>query len=95
MGSTDNIYGVALPHGQMQSVKKTIVSFIILPDYRKWKKHMVKVIVFLNLSKDDLSISRNILNDIFCLIKSDRFQSMLKNGISKEKFITLLGVDKE
>lgn len=97
IGSTDNIYQVALPHGDINLVKKTVISFAILEKPMKWKNHHVKLIIFFNIAKKDLEKSRDILGDIYQLIHSRQLEELLKGKVEVRDILKLIstGVDND
>lgn len=90
LGSTDNIYSFAIPHGDIQYVNKTLISVMLLKKPINWNKHSVNIVIFFNISKDDLAISKGILDDIYALMNSKSFAMLLKKGVTKEKFINFI-----
>ncbi len=90
IGSTDNIYQVALPHGDMKYVKKTVICFGILKEPIKWKNHFVQLIIFFNISKEDIIKSRGILDDIYKLIHSKELKELLKGHLCIEDILKLV-----
>lgn len=92
IGSTDNIYQIALPHGDIKLVNKTIISFYLLKNARKWKNHMVKLVIFFNIAESDLTISKKILDDLYCFIRSHQLAERLKLKSDKQSIEELLGI---
>ena len=90
IGSTDNIYQIALPHGDMKYVKKTVICFGILEEPIKWKNHFVHLIIFFNISKEDIIKSRDILDDIYKLIQSKELKELLKGHLCIEDILQLV-----
>lgn len=91
-GSTDNIYQIALPHGDIKLVNKTIISFYLLKNAKKWKNHVVKLVIFFNIAENDLTISKKILDDLYSFIKSQRLAEALKQNCDKQSIEELLGI---
>lgn len=92
IGSTDNIYQIALPHGDIKLVNKTIISFYLLRNAKKWKNHIVKLVIFFNIAEDDLTISKKILDDLYSFIKSQRLAEIMKQNCDKQSIEELLGI---
>lgn len=90
LGSTDNIYSFAIPHGDIQYVNRTLLSVVLLKKPIRWNKHSVSIVIFFNVSRDDLVISKGILDDIYALMNSESFAMLLKKGITKKKFINFI-----
>lgn len=91
-GSTDNIYQIALPHGDIKLVNKTIISFYLLKTAKKWKNHVVKLVIFFNIAENDLTISKKILDDLYSFIKSQKLAEILKQNCDKRSIEELLGI---
>lgn len=92
IGSTDNIYQIALPHGDIKLVNKTIISFYLLRNAKKWKNHIVKLVIFFNIAENDLTISKKILDDLYSFIKSQRLAEIIKQNCDKQSIEELLGI---
>lgn len=92
IGSTDNIYQIALPHGDIKLVNKTIISFYLLRNAKKWKNHIVKLVIFFNIAENDLTISKKILDDLYSFIKSQRLAEIMKQNCDKQSIEELLGI---
>lgn len=92
VGSTDNIYQIALPHGDIKLVNKTIISFYLLKTAKKWKNHTVKLVIFFNIAENDLTISKKILDDLYCLIKSRELAEAFRQKIDQRTIQVLLGI---
>ena len=90
---TDNIYGFAIPHGDPKYVKKTRLTVVLLKEPIKWQRHLVSIVIFVNIAKEDLLSSKSILQDIFDLMQSKSFALALKSGMSKEEFMKFIGKD--
>lgn len=86
-GATDNKYGVAIPHGNLNFVNKTTISIWIGKEPIKWTSHMVSIAIFFNISKEDLISCKAILDEIYHLIKSDELANIMEIGITKENFL--------
>lgn len=92
IGSTDNIYQIALPHGDIKLVNKTIISFYLLRNAKKWKNHTVKLVIFFNIAENDLTISKKILDNLYSFIKSQRLAEIIKQNCDKQSIEELLGI---
>lgn len=92
IGSTDNIYQIALPHGDIKLVNKTIISFYLLRNAKKWKNHIVKLVIFFNIAENDLTISKKILDNLYSFIKSQRLAEIIKQNCDKQSIEELLGI---
>lgn len=86
-GATDNRYGVAIPHGNLNFVNKTTVSVWIGEKPIKWTNHFVHMAIFFNVNKQDLMNCKVILDEIYHLIKSEELAKLFETGITKENFL--------
>lgn len=86
LGSTDNIYNFAIPHGDLKYVKETKIVFVILKKPIKWERYFVKRVIFLNVNKKDLIVLKNLLDELFYLMQKEEF----KKQLDKNKFLILL-----
>ncbi|MEJ8737169.1 PRD domain-containing protein [Erysipelotrichaceae bacterium HCN-30851] len=91
LGATDNVHNFAIPHGDIRFVNKTVISIVLLKNPLKWNKYYVNIVVFFNISKEDLVISKDILDDIFTLMHSNSFEKLIHEGLSKELFLKFIG----
>lgn len=86
-GATDNIFGVAIPHGNLNFVNKTTVSIWIGKKPIKWTTHRTSMAIFFNVNKQDLMNCKAILDEIYHLIKSEELAKLFETGITKENFL--------
>lgn len=86
-GATDNRYKTAIPHGSLDLVKKTCVSIWIGKNPIKWSSHPVKIAIFLNINKQDLPLCKDLVEEIYMLIKSDTLGQLLESSRPKENLI--------
>lgn len=86
IGSTDNNFSCAVPHGQLKYVNKSIVSIALIKKPIKWNKYYVKTVIMLAINENDLYQSKEILQDIYNLIKSERFSDIL----NKKDFLQII-----
>ena len=93
ISSTDNIYGFALPHGDIKYVEKTKLCVVLLKKPLHWNKHQVSIVIFFNIHYDDLQSSKKILDDIYNLMHSERFKELMRQGIGKEEFLEFIKKD--
>lgn len=78
IASTSNGFFAALPHGNIDYVKKTTLYFTTLKQSVKWGKYQVKLIVFICICKKDLPKAKGILQEIYSLIQN---KDVLENFI--------------
>lgn len=90
LGTTDNVYMFAIPHGDVKYVKQTKMGIVLLKNPMKWNKHLVSIVIFFNIKRDDLIQSKAILDDIYALMHSDEFNKKLRNGITKDIFLKFI-----
>ena len=80
IGSTDNNFSCAIPHGQLKCVNKSIVSIALIKKPIKWNKFYVKTVIVLAINENDLYQSKEILQDIYSLIKNKKFGDILNRN---------------
>lgn len=59
---------------------------MILKKPIKWKRYLVRFVIFLNINKKDLLDLKDLLDELFYFMKKDEF----KKQINKEKVLELL-----
>ena len=91
--STGIGYGIALPHGKTNSVKKTTAALITLSsaiDYDSLDGLPVQIIVMLVGKEDQVSTHLKLLSKISRLISSDSFRYYALNATKPEQIHKLL-----
>lgn len=89
-GGTDNVYGGAIPHGAVSTVKQTCLAVWVNDEPIKWTKYKVKVIVFLALSEEDMKNTKKVLENGFSFIKSKEIIEKLTAAETREQLITYM-----
>lgn len=90
MGGTDNKIGGAIPHGAVNTVKKTCFALWVNDEPIKWTRYKVKVIVFFALSEKDMKQTKKILEKGFFMIKSKEIIEYLSSVSSKKELTNYL-----
>lgn len=85
--------GVAVPHGNPQYVKKTVLVLCVNNKPMKWNDQHIRIVIFLCISKDDLQHVKEILGAIYSLIEDKETVEKVFIHSNKEEFIKLLGGD--
>lgn len=89
-GGTDLSSGAAVPHGSLDEVKKTRIVIWVNQHGIKWGKSSVRVVVFFVLSRHDLGLAKQLLEDIFRLVKSKKYLNTFFIHLNKEEVTILL-----
>jgi activator of the mannose operon, transcriptional antiterminator len=83
--------GVAIPHGNPQFVKKSVLAIYVNKKPLKWNEQLIHVVFFICISKRDLQHVKEILSCVYNLIEDKETVEQLWIKSSKDKFISLLG----
>lgn len=87
VGGTDLPSGVAVPHGNSQYVKKTIVAVIKNTKKFKWNNYFVDIAFMICISKQDTRETRNILSDIYNIIDSSERLKGIREASSTDDLL--------
>ncbi|PRY82381.1 BglG family transcription antiterminator [Alkalibacterium olivapovliticus] len=90
ISGTDLPTGVAIPHGSPKFVKKTRVVFIVNNKSIKWCQHSVKLIILICVAEKDIKKIKDILSDIYQIVKSSDFVTLIQNVEDKDDFLNVL-----
>jgi activator of the mannose operon, transcriptional antiterminator len=92
-GGTDLPTGVAVPHGNPQHVKKTVMAIYVNKKPIKWNDENIRVAIFLCIAKKDMNNVKELLGEVYNLTKNrDIVEKMFINS-HKDEFVKLLGGD--
>lgn len=92
MGGTNLPTGVAVPHGNPQYVKKTVIAVIVNRKPIKWNDDQnVRVVFFVCIAKEDIKNVKEILGEIYNLIDDREIIDQVFLNSNKKQFIGLLG----
>lgn len=92
-GGTDLPTGVAVPHGNPQHVKKTVMAVYVNKKSIKWNDGNIRVAIFLCIAKDDMNYVREILGGVYNLVENKEVVQKLFIGSHIQTFTKLLGGD--
>lgn len=91
LGGTDLPSGTAVPHGNMNHVKKTVVVAIKNQKKFKWCNYYVDIIFLICIAKEDKYQTRNILADIYNIIDDQEQLKILRQADSPQAFYQTIG----
>lgn len=83
--------GVAIPHGNPEFVKHSVLTICVNQKPLKWNEQLIHVVFFICISKQDLQHVKEILSCIYNLIENKETVEQLFIKSNKEAFISLLG----
>ncbi|MDO5717687.1 MAG: PTS sugar transporter subunit IIA, partial [Tissierellia bacterium] len=78
-GSTALKSGAAIPHGNIEFVKKTCVYFYISKTPIIWDNDRVYIIILISINREDKKYIKNILRSILELVENSKNIMDLKN----------------
>ncbi|MGX7091158.1 BglG family transcription antiterminator [Hutsoniella sourekii] len=81
LGNTDMPSGYALPHGNAQHVKKSVICFFNSDKKFHWTDYGVDKIFMLVLTTEDLKESKNIIKEIYRIMKFPEIASRFYQNI--------------
>lgn len=84
LGSTEFPNGVAIPHGELDFVKTTVVLYIENTQKIKWNETLVDQVFMLAISKKDISKVKTIISKLNNLISEEENLLLLKKKGSLE-----------
>ena len=87
-GATDNVFGGAIPHAVVSTVKKTCLALWVNSEPIKWTKYKAKVIVFLAIAEQDSKKMKLVLEKGFSFIKSKEIVDVLSSCTTREELLT-------
>lgn len=86
-GATDNIFGGAIPHAEVSTVKQTCLAVWVNKEPMKWTKYRVKVIVFCAIAEEDLKFAKLVLKEAFAFIQSKKVVEWLSSVNTREELM--------
>ncbi len=92
-GSTYLKNGVAIPHGSIEYVNKTMLTIIILKNPIIWddvKKDEVSIIFLLSINKSDKKKTKDIINNVYSLLDRKDILKKIINSNKKEDIYNIL-----
>lgn len=96
LGGTDISTGVAIPHGNPKLVRETSISIITNKRSIRWDNHLVKVIILVSISENDIHESKNILSSIYHLISSkERIDKLIQCEMKSSVYDLLKHVERK
>ena len=86
-GATDNVFGGAIPHAEVSTVKQTCLTVWVNKEPIKWSKYRVKVVVFCAIAEKDIKLAKLVLKEAFAFIKSKEAVELLSSVNTREELI--------
>ena len=85
---------VAIPHGNIEHTKKSIIGILVNPKGITWDKHSINIVFFIALNRDVVEEIDDIYSYFYDLISNDKhLAKMSKLDTSREIYSFLKGVD--
>ncbi|MGY3779324.1 BglG family transcription antiterminator [Isobaculum melis] len=91
MGGTALNSGVAIPHGNPKNLKETKIFLLTNTTAIKWGEKFVHSIVMLCISEKDLKDVRDILNDIYQIVRTKDSVKRYLTGKTKNQLLEMVG----
>lgn len=89
-GTTGMKTGVAIPHAEPQTVKKTKVSIVTLSNPVQWENTPVSLVILLAISEENLSEAKGVIASIYELLNSQKAIQWLVDSQNKEELYSRL-----
>lgn len=89
IGSTSLESGVALPHANPSTIKKSHISIFSLKNAIEWESSKVQLVVFVNLNDADIDYIKDIYKSIYGLVMSEEKVRDISN-LNKDELLSLL-----
>ncbi len=86
-GATDNVFGGAIPHAEVSTVKQTCLAVWVNKEPMKWSKYRVKVVVFCAIAEKDIKLAKLVLKEAFAFIKSKEIVELLSSADTREELM--------
>ena len=90
MGSTSVYTGISIPHCDPHYVNRSQLGIITLKKPIKWENNLIKVVLLIAISDDDISSTKDILINIYRKIENKSFIDEIWNSKTNEDLISTL-----
>lgn len=90
MGSTSVYTGISIPHCDPKFVNKSQLGIISLDKPIKWGKNLIKVVLLIAITDEDIEITKDILINIYGKIENKNFIDNLWKSKTKDELISTL-----
>ena len=91
LGGTDLPSGVSVPHGNPNNVNDTTIVLIKNKKKFKWDKYYVDLVFLIAITRDDSNKTREILSDIYNIVKNTKFLQNIRKSNNVEYLINIFG----
>ena len=91
LGGTDLPTGVAVPHGKMDEVKRTVVAIIKNKKKLKWDTYYVDVVFMIGISSENKADTRKLLSNIYNIIDTPTKLEEIKKATSTDDLFIKFG----
>lgn len=90
MGSTSVYTGISIPHCDPKYVNRSQLGIITLEKPIQWGNNLIKVVLLIAITDEDLDITKDILINIYRKIEDKNFIEELWKSKSKEELVSTL-----
>ena len=90
MGSTSVYTGISIPHCDPKYVNRSQLGIITLEKPIQWGNNLIKVVLLIAITDEDLDITKDILISIYRKIEDKNFIEELWKSESKEELVSTL-----
>lgn len=90
MGSTSVYTGISIPHCDPKYVNRSQLGIITLEKPIQWGNNLIKVVLLIAITDEDLDITKDILISIYRKIEDKNFIEELWKSKSKEELVSTL-----
>ena len=90
MGSTSAYTGMSIPHCDPKYVNKSQLGIITLDKPIKWGKNLVKIVLLIAITDEDIDSTKDILIKIYGKIENKNFIEKLWKSKTKDELISTL-----
>lgn len=92
-GGTDLLSGIALPHGNPDNVKETIISIVVNKHPIRWNDTSIRAVILICIAKKDIQHVKDIISSVYNLIENKEVVDKVFINSNKADFMQLLGGD--
>lgn len=90
MGSTSVYTGISIPHCDPKYVNRSQLGIITLEKPIQWGNNLIKVVLLIAITDEDLDITKDILISVYRKIEDKNFIEELWKSKSKEELVSAL-----
>lgn len=82
--------GIAVPHGSVDTVKKSVIVIIILDNPIDWDNEQAQIILFIVSNNEHVNSFNQLLRSVLRLASSDKLTNLLLTCNNKKELISIL-----